>query len=158
METPADRRNKHYFEKQTMDQNFFAEYLPYISLAAGLIALAVAGFWVSSKARLKQTGIPADGIIFEQVFDNSFDRSAKRNKITIRFVTRTGDWITEIMEQDFSISFIGQYKDGETIKVYYNQENPTEFYVDTKQSEFLGRLILGLVGVVFLPVGLYKIF
>ncbi len=136
----------------------------YIFTAAGLIALSISVLWPSTNSHLKKTGIPVDGIVFKQgsentnssSFDNSFGQI--KDKITVRFVTHTGEWITDVIKQDFKIFFTGQYKNGDSIKVYYNKENPSDFYVDTKQSELAGRLVLGLVGLIFLMIGLYQLF
>ena len=140
------------------------DYQPYFFIAIGLITFACSIFWRSTKSNLKQSGILVDGIVFEQDFDNNrnhtFDNSDTliKDKITIRFVTQTGEWITGIIKQDFGIFFTGQYKNGDTIKVYYNKDNPSDFYVDTKQSELIGRLVIGLAGLGFLTIGLYKFF
>jgi hypothetical protein len=143
----------------TMDQDFIAEYQPYIFLAVGLILLILSAFGKSAKSKLKQTGIPVEGIVFEQDYDDSSNRSVdnsssfEKDKITIRFVTETGEWITGVLKQDFRIFYTGQYKNGDTIKVYYNKDNPSDFYVDTKQSGFAGRLVMGFVGLIFLLIG-----
>ena len=126
--------------------------------------MVIAAFWQSSKSNLKQTGVPVEGIIFEQSFDNSFNRSFDnfssftKDKITIRFVTQTGEWIMGVIKQNFGVYYTGQYKNGDAVKVYYDKDNPSNFYVDTKQSEYVGRLVIGLVGLIFLSIGLYKLF
>ncbi len=141
-----------------MDQIFFVEYQPYIFLAIGLIALSLSVFWESSKSKLKQTGIPVDGTVLEQGFDNSFNSSSfTKDKIAIRFVTQTGEWITGVIKQDFQVFYNRQYKNGDTVKVFYDKANPSNFYVDTKQSELTGRLVFGLVGLIFILFGLYKL-
>ena len=126
--------------------------------------MGLSAFWESTKSKLKQTGIAVDGIVFEQGFDNSFNQSFDnsssftKDKVTIRFVTQTGEWITGVIKQDFQVFYTGQYKNGDTVKVYYDKDNPSDFYVDTKQSELTGRLVFGSVGLIFLLVGLYKLF
>ena len=139
-----------------MNQNNFAEYQPYIFLAIGLIVLAVSIFWVPKENKLKQTGIPVDGIIFEGGNNQSFDNSYN-DKIVIRFVTQNQEWITGAIQQDFATFYTGQYKNGEKVKVYYDKDNPSNFYVETKQSELLGRVIGILVGLVFIVVALYRL-
>lgn len=140
------------------------DYQPYIFIAIGLIAFAFSICWRSTKSNLKQSGILVDGVIFEQDFNNSRNRSFDnsdtliKDKITIRFVTQAGEWITGLIKQDFGVFYTGQYKNGDTIKVYYNKDNPSDFYVDTKQSEFIGRLVIGLAGLAFLTIGLYNLF
>ena len=87
----------------------------YIFTAAGLIALSISVLWPSTNSHLKKTGIPVDGIVFKQGFENtnssSFDNSFGQinDKITVRFVTHTGEWITDVIKQDLKIFFTGQY-------------------------------------------------
>jgi hypothetical protein len=145
-----------------MNQDMFVEYQPYIFLAIGLIVLAISVFWVSEKSKLKQTGILVKGIVFEQGVDknynHSFDNSSVKDKIVIRFVTQNQESITGIIKQYFAIFYTRQYKTGETVEVYYDKDNPSNFYVDSKQSDFLGRLIGSLAGLIFVLFALYKIF
>ena len=110
----------------------------------------------SKRSKLKQTGIPVDGIIVERDIGNSY--YLVKDKITIRFVTLNQEWITALIDQDFQVSYTGQYKEGETVKVYYDKDNPSNFYVDTKQSELKGKLIAAVVGLAFVLCGLYELF
>jgi hypothetical protein len=88
-----------------MDQIFFTEYQPYIFVALGVIALIFSTFWVTTKSKLKQSGIAVDGTVFKQDYDDrtseSFGNSSSfaKDKITIRFVTQTGEWITGVLKQ-----------------------------------------------------------
>lgn len=101
-----------------------------------------------------------EGIIFDQD-ENDFSfyaADASKTKIVIRFVTQREEWITGVMNQDFQVLYTGQYKNGDKVKVYYDEKVPSNFYVDTKQPEWLGRLILGITGLVFALIGLYQLF
>ena len=49
-----------------MEQTYLSQYMPYILLAAGLALIALGLFYIPKKNSLKETGIPADGIVFEQ--------------------------------------------------------------------------------------------
>ncbi len=141
-----------------MTQSNYIQYLPYLSLAIGLIAIAFSILYVSKKSKLKQTGICVDGIIFKQdTEDYSQSDISAENKITVRFVTQKKDWITGDIGQDFQFFYSGQYKDGESVIIYYDEHNPSNFYVDTKQSEIIGRMFIAIIGLVFLSVGLFKL-
>lgn len=145
-----------------MEQTFFAPYLPYVLLTLGIFTLVFAIFWESPKQHLKKTGIPVDGIVFDQEGDPAFDRSfdddaPSQHRITIRFVTQKGEWITGVMKQGFQVFYTGQYKNGKKVKVYYDKDDPFNFYVDSKQTELTGRLVFGFTGLLFLLVGLYKV-
>ena len=138
-----------------MNQTFFAEYQPYIFIATGLLVLGFSVFSESGKSILKKTGVPVDGIIFEQDYSNNSGSTYTKDKISVRFVTQTLEWITGTIEQDFQTFYTGQYKNGETVKVYYDKDNPSNFYIDTKQSELIARIVIGLVGLLFSFIGIY---
>lgn len=147
-----------------MSNNIVSEYLPYLFLGMGLMAIAVSILYTSKNVNLKTNGISVEGIVYEQDYENTSFFSASdidspniKDKITVRFLTRKDEWITGAIKQDFAL-FYNQYKDGETVKVYYQEDNPSNFYVETGQSEFLGRLFIAFVGLVFTICGLYKIF
>lgn len=139
------------------------EYIPYILITIGIVALVFSIFQKSSQKNLKDSGVLVEGIIFNQDFDNSslsFDNYARhvKDKITIRFVTKNGEWITEDIKQDFGVFYSGQYKNGDKVNVYYNKDNPKKFYVDIKQSELIGKLVFALVGLVLISIGLFQLF
>lgn len=146
-----------------MNHIHIAEYLPYVYSVAGLALIAIAFFYTSEKNKLKETGIPVDGIIFRQEINNynqSVDDSISsvNNKIIVRFVTQKQEWITGEIKQAFQLFYTGQYKDGETIKVWYEPDNPSDFFVDTKQSESIGRAAFAVAGFLLFVFGLYRIF
>ncbi|MBX3253049.1 MAG: DUF3592 domain-containing protein [Chitinophagaceae bacterium] len=155
-----------YGKPVTVDQNFFADYYPYIFLLIGIVFLSFSILWESKNSKLKQTGICVEGIVFEQGSENnaqwSFNTpdhsSSVKDTITIRFLTEKHEWITGTMKQDFRVFYKGQYRDGNKVTVYYNRNDPSDFYVDTKQSEMTGRLIFGLVGIAFIVTGVYQLF
>ena len=138
-------------------------YLPFIFLGIGSVSIAIAIFLKSSKSSLKETGIEVEGIIFKQERNTNFSiqiddsSSSINNRITVRFVTKKQEWITEVIKQDFQLFYTSQYKDGNTIKIFYDESNPSNFFVDTKQSEFIVRIMFSIVGLVFISIGLYKI-
>jgi len=139
-----------------MDQINFNQYLPYALLLGGLILTAFACFFVSKKSNLKQTGIAVEGIVFDQGRSNDIDFN-HNDKIIIRFVTKKQEWVTGPIDQDFQLFYTGQYKNGDHVKVFYNPAAPSEFYVDTKQSELITRLVGGLIGICLSTIGLYQI-
>jgi len=143
-----------------MTQDNYIQYLPYLFLAIGLIAIAFSVLYVSKKSKLKQTGICVAGIIFKQEinYNQSSDNSSLSNdKITVRFVTQKKDWVTGKIDQDFQFIYLGQYKDGDPVKIYYDEQDPSSFYVDTKQSEIIGRVLIATIGLAFLAIGLFKL-
>jgi hypothetical protein len=139
------------------------EYIPYLIIFIGFVVTAVAIFYKSEKLKLKETGIHVEGIVFKQEVSNSFNDSFSDNynnqkdKVTVRFVTKKGEWITGLIQQDFQIFYTGQYKDGEKIQVYYDEKNSSHFYVDSKQSDTIGRAIIALAGIAVIIYGIYDI-
>ncbi len=80
------------------------------------------------------------------------------NKVTVRFVTKEQEWITGEMKQEFAIFFTGQYKAGETVDVYYDPAKPSNFFIETGQSENKARLFIAAIGMIFCLIGLYQLF
>ena len=74
----------------------------------------------------------------------------------MRFLTKDDVWITAQVKTNFLISFTGQYKAGEHVKVVYNPDIPSEFMIESKQSEIAGRFIIGAAGLAFLIFGIYQ--
>lgn len=144
-----------------MESLNLGQYQPYVFLFIGIVAMILALFYKSKFEKLEKTGERCEGIIFKMDYANSFDSdttsSDTKNKITVRFVTNKKEWITEDLDTDLTISFTGQYKEGEKVAVIYNPENPSEFTIETKQSQTIGKLALFFVGLVFVGVGIYEL-
>ena len=132
-----------------------------IFLFIGIICIAIAIFATSDNKKLKASGLTADGIIYaleQNSNQNKFDSYARNvnDKITVRFLTKDDVWITEQVKTNSIISFTGQYKAGEHVRVIYNPANPSEFMIESKQSEIIGRLVIGVAGLAFLIFGIYQ--
>jgi len=143
------------------------EYLPYVFLLIGLALIGFAAFARSINSDLKQTGILVEGIIFEQdngsitfsFGDTTNNSSSVNDKVSVRFVTlEKQEWITAPIDQGFQFFYSGQYKNGERVNVYYDKNNPYNFYIDTKQSELIGKILFAIIGIIFLIIGLYRLF
>ena len=137
------------------------QYQPYLFLFIGFIAMITPLFYKSKTENLEKTGERCEGIIFKLDYSNSFGSdtisSTTKDKITVRFVTNKKEWITEDLNTDFMISYTGQYKEGEKVAVIYNPENPSEFTIETKQSQTIGKLVIFFVGLVFAGAGIYEL-
>ncbi len=137
------------------------EYYPYIFIVGGVVLLFYGLIKNNTKADLKNKGIKAEGIVFKQEYQQNSSNSNIENPlikdlITIRFVTLTQKWITAPINQDFQLFYNSQYKDGEAVTVYYDKDDPQNFYVVTKQSELLVRVLISCIGIIFITFGLYK--
>ncbi len=142
-----------------------SQYLPFAALVVGLFLIAFAILNDDKKSHLKKDGIQAEGIVFQQ--DEGFNiannyiadrRFNIKDNVQIRFVTKKEEWITGPIDQDFQIFFPLQYSNGDTVKLYYNPDNPAEFYVDSMQSSIGVRVLIGLAGLAMVLISLYKIF
>lgn len=134
---------------------------PFFFVALGMAALFFAALKKGRASALKDTGEKVEGNIYdiEQGFGSrtGFDSSvSKSDKITVRFVTKKGEWVTSELKQPFALFFTGQYKPGDKIDVYYDPINPSAFYTDTRQSELINRVLIAFVGIIFCLIGLAK--
>ncbi len=129
----------------------------------GIICIIVSLYSKFDNKNLKETGVAADGIICSlenssnQSNTDSFSTNVK-DVITVRFLTKDNVWITERVRSNFLIAYTGQYKLGETVKVIYDPNKPSNFIIESKQSERIGRVILGLAGLILLIVGIFQYF
>jgi len=134
---------------------------PFAFLLTGSIFILLAIFRRSKQAVLKTKGKKAEGIIFpleRNRSSNSDDFSPRvKEKVTIRFVTESQEWITAEIKQDFGIFYTKKYKEGDTVQVYYDPENPSSFFVDTNQLETSSRLLLAIAGLVCFALGIYQL-
>lgn len=139
------------------------QYLPYLLVIVGLILLTIAFFYKNQLEKLKKTGILVEGIVLEQQLSNSqmYDPEnpslGKYDNAVVRFVTKGGEWVTGPIKQDWQISFSGQYKEGQKVEIYYDEQNPSNFYVNTGQSPIQARLLFAFVGAGLLLFGIYKL-
>jgi len=122
----------------------------------GLLAIFISLVKTTASEKLKATGVKTEGIIFE--LDSSrltYNENGVKDKITVRFTTTDKQWITETLKADFSIAYTGQYKVGEKVTVIYEEDNPSNFILETKQSFFIARLLSFFVGLVLLMISIY---
>jgi len=149
-----------------MDVKEFISSLPWqtiIFCLFGVALIIISIFTSSSNKKFKESGITVDGIIFS-LEENSNRRSSDnysinvKDKITVRFLTVDNAWITEQFKTNFLIAYTGQYKEGESVKVTYDPQNPSNFIIASKQSEKIARLSIALIGLIFLVIGLFKYF
>ncbi|TXJ27079.1 MAG: DUF3592 domain-containing protein [Chitinophagaceae bacterium] len=127
-------------------------------MVGGGVALAI-GLSISKKTRkLKETGLAAEGIVFN--LENGDDRITVTKSDdfwsffnarypVIRFLTADQVWITG-KPSSFAHNL---YKAGQTVKVIYNKEDPAEFIIDSKLNTVLSPLLQG-AGVILLIIGL----
>lgn len=139
------------------------QFEPYLFLLTGLGVVIYALFKSNRSTNLKYTGEKVEGIVYElgQAPNSKSDfesTSPVMDKVTVRFVTKKKEWITSDLKQPFALFFTGQYKPGDKLDVYYDPGNPSNFYVDSKQSENAVRILFAVVGLTFCLIGLYKLF
>jgi Protein of unknown function (DUF3592) len=141
----------------------FKQWEPFLFLLIGLVAFLIPIIKKNRSISLKETGERVEGIIYELEQNTNHHSDADHtssvmDKVTVRFVTKKEEWITAEIKQPFTLFFTGQYKPGDRIDVYYDPINPSNFYVDTKQSELIARVIIAIVGLFFCLIGIYKLY
>jgi hypothetical protein len=144
-----------------MPEALLQPYTPYLLIAFGILIFLFSMFYKPAKNKLFETGESVEGIVFEgsSNFSSGVNSAHSANDtIIIRFVTRQKEWITGPIEQDFQLSYPGQYKKGDMVTVFYNKDKPTEFVVQIKQPQWLGRLIPAIMGIIITGIGIYKFF
>ena len=113
---------------------------PYIFMGVGLIAILYSFFKKNKVAELKLTGEKTEGIIFEGGSSPnwSIDSSSTSTSIMVRFVTKKKEWITADTQINTD-SFPKYYKAGDKLDIYYDPNDPYDFYVDegVKKSKAL---------------------
>jgi hypothetical protein len=143
-----------------MESLNFTQFLPYISIIAGLLFICIAVFSKSSDKRLAATGEYCEGIIFKLDYKEgiNFNRSDSltKDKITVRFVTKKQEWITEDLNTDFMITWTGQFKEGQKVQVIYDPSNPSDFTISNSQAPRMVKGAFILAGLIFVAIGVYK--
>jgi len=138
----------------------FTQFLPYILILAGLLIICIAVFSKSSAKRLAITGEYCEGIIFKLGYKegNDFNRSDSitKDKITVRFVTKKQEWITEDLHTDFMITWPGQFKEGQKVQVIYDPDNPSDFTISNNQYPKMAKGAFILAGLICVAIGVYK--
>ena len=140
----------------------FQSIVPYIFILLG-IALILFPFVVKPAIeRLAKSGERCEGVVFQldyksKVIDMMHEDTITKDKITIRFVTQKQEWITADLDTSFMLLYPGRFKEGDTVPVIYDPNNPSDFTIETKQSPGMMKILLALAGAAFLLVGVYKL-
>jgi Protein of unknown function (DUF3592) len=137
---------------------------PLLLVFIGIAGILYSIFKKTKNRALKDAGTETEGIIFTQNREQKAFTGINpykpdiMNKVTVRFVTQKKEWITAEIKQDFATYFTGQYKQGDKVVLYYDPFDPKIFYVDTKQSELIGRILIAVVGIGLLLAGLHFLY
>lgn len=134
---------------------------PYILIALGCLTIVIPFVKKFPAQMPPPSWLHSDGIVFQLGYKDenaaqSMDTITK-NKITIRFLTQKQEWITEDLNTDGMILYMGQFKTGQAVDVVYNPDNPVEFTIVTNQSPTMQKLFWVLAGAVCLGVGVYQL-
>ncbi|HVX26024.1 MAG TPA: DUF3592 domain-containing protein [Parafilimonas sp.] len=140
-------------------ENFQLSYIQsYFLILFGIGIILYAILKKNSKRDLFENGKKAEGIIFElrnrpigTVFSNV------KNIVIVRFVTDKLDWITGELKNDFPSFYSGQYKVGDKVDVLYDEKDPDNFIVVTKQSEKRAKIFAFFIGLILMLVGFFQL-
>ena len=140
------------------------QFEPYIFILIGIGAILFSLLKKTKLSALKNSGEKVEGVVYElgqaPGYNTNYDLPINnvKDKVTIRFLTKEKKWITGDIKQPFALMFTGQYTAGQKVDVYYDREDPSKFFVETKQSENLARIFVAGVGLIFCSVGLYMLY
>ena len=124
----------------TIDQNLIIIFLSFLFFAIGLVKWQKGG-------HLNKNGKITEGIIFRNNYKSNFDKDGKYYPV-VRFLTENKEWIT----QEIDIGFSSAKKEGQTVALIYDPEEPTNvtFHSDLYLKMIpVGLTLLGLGGMIF---------
>ncbi|MES1214953.1 MAG: DUF3592 domain-containing protein [Bacteroidota bacterium] len=129
--------------------------LIFLFLGTGLLFLA--SKLIEKKKRLVNNGVEVEGVVFKfddssSSFITSSDSGNNSRFPVIRFVTKEGLWITETADTALP-SFL--LKEGQSVKVVYNPDNPKEFIYKTSIDFSKISYLFVALGIGFLIVGIW---
>ena len=68
------------------------------------------------------------------------------------------EWVTAEINGKSGFSFTRNYKLGQKVIVYYDENNPNIFYIDSGILEGLTKLTIGMAGLISIAIGVYEFF
>jgi hypothetical protein len=132
---------------------------PYILLLVGLVLILVPLLSKNSRNRLAGNGLCSEGVIFKLDYqrDSNWQNtdSVTKNKITVRFVTETKEWITADLNTNGLMLYPGQFKEGQAVTVRYDPANPTDFTLEKVPGQRVGRILFIIMGILLMAIGCY---
>jgi len=130
-----------------------------IFLGIGVITLIVGFFFGLSTWRLTKQGVTAPGVVIENVVEErvGYDREDHTRTISrtyrpkARFRSRNGEEVVFVSHSGFGHP---AFQPGETVEVLYDPAHPQGAEIKSFWSPWLGPIIIGPIGLVFLLVGI----
>ena len=129
--------------------------LPFIG---GGILFAIASGRSKKLAVLKETGLPAEGVVVRMeresggmsftLTGSSSDGGSNGKYPVVRFLTTDKEWITARS----SHAVHSLYKEGEMVKVYYDKQDPAEFMIESRLNKIIYPAFQA-VGIVLMLAG-----
>ncbi|PWK79345.1 uncharacterized protein DUF3592 [Mucilaginibacter oryzae] len=105
------------------------------------------------RMRLLKTGIKVEGIVFSIEYEPGSQGYSGQYYPVIRYVANNGEWITKKYTLGSNPS---TFKEGESVTVFYDPENPSTFMLNDKLSKIVPWLVL-ILGIVSTGGGLFII-
>lgn len=118
----------------------------------GLVLLA---FYFLRYIRYKdyqKNGLPADG----EVTDLSLEYNQRQERYyypIIRFALRDGTWVTAKYSDG---SYPASFKNGESVKLFYKEENPESFIIVNNKQRHTDKIFL-IIGTLMLAYSFYHL-
>ncbi len=108
----------------------FIQPLILLAISIGLIAIPLK--LLSRYQKLKKSGLPAEGIVFD-LFESKLSGSYQKYPV-IRFLTAKNEWITQKYESGISFS---NYRKGQQLNLLYDPSNPEDFIIESGANEII---------------------
>jgi hypothetical protein len=129
-----------------------------IPVVAGVYGLYYVQKHIKKQNRISDHGVKAEGVVFDLEGDSDVrysnsDLSTDRPLFypVIRFVTSSGEWITE--KYSISSNF---YKKGQKVEVTYDPENPKEFILKDFGLAYFFFYLAFFISLCAIGYGLYQ--
>ena len=122
----------------------FIQPLILLAIGIGLIAIPLRLF--SKHERIKKTGLPAEGIVFDLI--ERVSSSNRHQYPVIRFVTAKNEWITQKYEIGVSLN---SFRKGQKVNILYDPSKPEDFILKSGTNDII---LYSLIAIGILLTGL----
>jgi len=122
-----------------------------VFLIIGLVLLVVSLNTLFHFRRISKIGTPTEGIIFDT--ENSTNVDTRCNYPIVRFNTSSNEWITQTYKTGL---FPGFYKKGAKVKIIYDPNKPTDFFIKASHTFYI-PLLLALLSIPLLAWGILNL-
>jgi hypothetical protein len=122
--------------------------MPFIFLAIGVILLAIGANITLRAHSFRSRASVASGVVLENVWSSGSRNMSYSPRVEFRTASgRVVHFVSRVSSQPPA------FREGESVKVLYDPDDPTNASIDSFFEQWFGSLILGGLGLVFALVG-----